>query len=449
MRLATIVFILLFFVLVTELIFIRLAPLPLGFMSGTETPSGNTTVLNTAPVEVNLTSPEDGEETTSTPKFQWSDSEDVNGQNVTFYLIIDDDSDFSSVTRNITSLATTTYQLTSSESLSAGTYYWRVDAYDGIDYNQSVFRNFTATVTEAPGPPSGGGGRPKEYNFTVDPQEISMEVYFNSSDIMVMYVKNLEDEADFRIKHNLEEFLNVSRKKFTLKKGAMETLFVTVNGFETGVYTGELTVKGESMKKIIPVLIEVETRDKYFDAFLEVPEWSRRIHPGDDVFVKVNILALYDGEYTVNNTYGVKDNQGRLVSSSEETMKVQGNVSFVRNLELPVLNPKDYTAFVEVKYMDTTATSTDLFKVVPIEPVDYLMPAMFILLIIGVLIVFGRVIKLSRQKDLKYGKIKSIIKKKQLQAKLQALERARKAGVVSKKTYKRTKNKIKSEIRKC
>ncbi len=84
--------------------------------------------------------------TNVTPKLYWQNSTDIDGQTRTYHIQVDDNSDFTSPNVNITAITEGSYNTsyTVVNPLSIGVYFWRVRAYDSIDYsNWSNTWNFT------------------------------------------------------------------------------------------------------------------------------------------------------------------------------------------------------------------------------------------------------------------------------------------------------------------
>jgi len=87
----------------------------------------------------------------NTTYFNWTDVSDFDGQDVTYYLQIDDDDGFGSLYLEKENLTTSEYTLTDSESLPEGAYYWRVYSYDGFALNASKTNQFEVNPVMAVG----------------------------------------------------------------------------------------------------------------------------------------------------------------------------------------------------------------------------------------------------------------------------------------------------------
>ena len=98
-------------------------------------------VQNRAPSKSNLLKVENNSEITDAePVFNWSDATDPDSDNLTYQIVIDDDNDFSSpyyvinTTAKNTSYFSLSDAVTLSEIITDKNIFWRVRAYDGVDY---------------------------------------------------------------------------------------------------------------------------------------------------------------------------------------------------------------------------------------------------------------------------------------------------------------------------
>jgi len=98
------------------------------------------TLNNSAPsTPTNLFPANGSSDSDSTPTVSWDNSTDFNGDNLTYYVHVDDDSDFSSLNQTYSGAANSTTLST----LSEGTWWWKVLAGDGTDNSSWVTYNFT------------------------------------------------------------------------------------------------------------------------------------------------------------------------------------------------------------------------------------------------------------------------------------------------------------------
>jgi len=110
------------------------------------------TVQNRAPSNVTLLEPANNTITAdSTPFFNWTNATDLDLDNITYTLQIDNDSDFSSPEFEKYGLNNTNYTLSLSEALAEDVYYWRVYSNDSYTTNVSLIWQFEINPSQAVG----------------------------------------------------------------------------------------------------------------------------------------------------------------------------------------------------------------------------------------------------------------------------------------------------------
>jgi hypothetical protein len=123
------------------------------FSEGVDMKSGIQTLYlaidTTPPSKPSLESPANGANTSdSMPTFRWSDVTDPSG--VSYSLQVDNDADFSSPIISKEELAESTYTLAEGGALPDGTYYWWVEAVDGVGNTAGWTDFFDFTIDTTP-----------------------------------------------------------------------------------------------------------------------------------------------------------------------------------------------------------------------------------------------------------------------------------------------------------
>jgi len=212
---------------------------------------------NTPPPTPSLISPSNGSTITdNTPTLDWSDVSDPSG--VAYNLSIARDAGFASIVFLKNGLKVSTYDLTPSEALVAGTYYWRVRAVDNAGNASSWSENWSFTVSPGSHPPP-----PTPATFTVSDLTISpTRVTLGGKVSISVKVKNTGDlegiyTAILKIDGVVENIENVSivggstkTVMFTVTKGVEGTYHVEVDNL-----TGEFAVLTPPIGLAIPILI--------------------------------------------------------------------------------------------------------------------------------------------------------------------------------------------------
>lgn len=107
------------------------------------------TIINSPPDQVMLYSLANNSQVADTITFQWNNADDLNRDQLTYQLMVDDGVAFDSPLINITNIAETLPRTTYTAELSSpGYYYWKVRAFDGEYYGiWSSVRKFQFSIT--------------------------------------------------------------------------------------------------------------------------------------------------------------------------------------------------------------------------------------------------------------------------------------------------------------
>jgi len=227
--------------------------------------------------------------------------------------------------------------------------------------------------------------------------------------------------------------------------------------------TGAITRNGSAkvyIEKGDERLLIFDSTKQLFDVNIEVLPDYKKIFQGDELLIQIVLFNLRGfGSADVNVKYSIKDPNGNLIATEEETVAVETQAKFVRKLLIPSdLKPNTYVAFVEVKTPDgLIGTSSDLFEVA--ARYEEKLSRQFIFLIIGFAIAFILVIiiilSLSYFRKLKKKERILEIKEKLPKEKIQKLEKelaaiqsAYKSKFISEESYKKDKERLEKKLQK-
>lgn len=339
----------------------------------------------------------------------------------------------------------------------------------------------TATVVppSAGGTTGGGGGGsggvsiPK---FEVDKELVKVVTKVGETFKISFKIINTDSKKlDFKVDSNLEGFIVVSEKEFSLLKSEDKEIFLTfytTRNTEPGVYVGEISVSSGSVIQKIPVILEVESKKILFDISLDIPSKYKELYPGEELLLQLTLFNLGEvGKVDVSITYFIKDLSGKIVFTKEEIVAVETQASFSRTITLPDnLVSGEYVAIAQTKYGNTVGTSSNIFYVNVQKPFwegyqQYMFMALAILITIIIIVI---VIKSeyrnlkkrvgtrrsknektsggSRREKVKTGEAHKI--NTELKVKLGILGEAYKSGLIKKKSYGKGKKRIKSANKK-
>ena len=201
-----------------------------------------------------------------------------------------------------------------------------------------------------------------------------------------------------------------------------------------------------------------DSTKQLFDVDIQVLPEYKKIFQGDKILIQNVLFNLRGfGAGNVNVKYSIKDSKGNLIAAEEETVFVETQAKFVRELVMPLeIKPGNYVAFVEASTNGTiVGTGSDTFEVsakykfkYPPELKYYLIG---IAVIIGLLIAFVsaayRFDMLKKKRKIAELKEKMPLERiDKLEKELKALEEARKAGFISEESYQKEKKRLEERI---
>ena len=236
----------------------------------------------------------------------------------------------------------------------------------------------------------------EEKEFGVDEVLIKVSMEENTSLSREILISSYS-ELDFKIQSDVD-FLLINEKEFSISSGGRKkiSLLFNVDGKEPGVYLGKMIVFGGEENIEIPIVVEIETEEVFFDSNLNIPVEYSIVYPGESLVVENLIFNLEGiGSKNIEVEYFVKDLNGRtIISFTPENIAVETNLPLTKVFSLPANIPVgDYIVITVIKYDGSVGTSTYLFKIAN-KNMDYYfsgdnfyMWIVFILLLIVILFV--------------------------------------------------------------
>ncbi|MBI2652017.1 hypothetical protein HYX00_01010 [Candidatus Woesearchaeota archaeon] len=232
----------------------------------------------------------------------------------------------------------------------------------------------------AAGAGAGGGGggplptpieEPKVKDFSISPSSIKEHLALGTAKIKTITIRNTGNTASsFSLSvATIDDFVFLSDSSFSLEPSQEKTIEANIIGKKLGSYIGEIEVTGDGNKKSISVVIEVESEQVLFDAKIDIPSAYKEVEAGKELKAQITLLNVGPPrKVDVTTTYIIKDKLGNIIHQASETFAVEKQTSFVKSFKVPQnLKPDDYLAIIEVRYENSFAVSSELFKVVPKE----------------------------------------------------------------------------------
>ncbi len=286
-----------------------------------------------------------------------------------------------------------------------GTYTVEVNCTKPIGYDNKTFTVSSGTTTTVsattvpPQPPSPGPSPGpssvippvRVVNFTIDVDLIKVSLAPGKTEKKSIKVSNTG-----KTKLNITGKIQYVDQLSFFKEGGTEYKFglnpdqtkeVDVNFFakkdqEAGVYPGKIVFTGDGVERTVLVVVEIESEKPLFDVKVETLPEYRMVYPGDKVMAQLTIYNLGRiGRVDVNVEYGIKDLNGKIITSGNETMAVETQLSVVKTLNTPsTLKPDNYVYFGKVSYKDVVGTGSDMFQV--LERTKFVLPVNYLVLIL-------------------------------------------------------------------
>jgi len=238
----------------------------------------------------------------------------------------------------------------------------------------------------APSSAGGGGGTPvvetpKTVNdFSVTPSSIQEQIPLGASKTSAIIIRNTgSTQLDFALSiSTINDFVSLSSSGFSLGPGQEKSLDINIIGKQLGSYFGEIRVAAAGIEKAVTIVLDIQSTQVLFDVKIDIPSAYKEVEPGEDLKTQITLFNVGSGKKVdVTPTYIIKDKGGSVVYESSETFAVEVQKSYTKTIRMPKdLNPGDYLAIVELRYENSFAVSSELFKIVQKKPEAVSIPAL-------------------------------------------------------------------------
>lgn len=172
----------------------------------------------------------------------------------------------------------------------------------------------------------------------------------------------------------IKKGVSIKENSFILNKGEERQVEVLFNSssINEGVYVGNIEITGDGEKQIIPIIFEVESKDVFFDANLDIPAKYLDILQGDKIIAQLNVFDLISGGGTqeslgpssIDVEYKINDLYGNVLSSENENFVVDNKLQMTKTITFPKdIKTGQYVFSVIIKYKSSVGTTTDLFRI--------------------------------------------------------------------------------------
>lgn len=247
----------------------------------------------------------------------------------------------------------------------------------------------------APSSAGGGGSLPNITaerpaaaiaDFSVTPSSMQEQIPLGATKTSTITIKNTGNKLlSFSLSvDTINDFVSLSDTSFSLEAGEEKIIQVNMLGKQLGSYFGDIKVEAAGIEKLITVVLDIQSTLVLFDVKVDIPSAYKEVQAGNELKEQITLFNVGSGKIVdVTPTYIIKDRQGAVVYESSETFAVERQKSYVKTIRIPKeLSPGEYLSIVELRYENSFAVSSELFKVMPKASIGIEVNSSILLLII-------------------------------------------------------------------
>ena len=208
--------------------------------------------------------------------------------------------------------------------------------------------------------------------FSASPGSITFTLVLGAEDekqISVTNTGNTDLDLSIDISGEAASLLSSDSSLSIAEGSSAQITLQASSGQQPGVYVGKLTLSSEGISKEIPVTIEVKTADIIFDVSLDIP--NHEIPQGRSLYAQITLFNLKERGTDVQATYIIKDLDGNVLFQSNESLKVQNQLSYRKEYNTQNLEKGAYVAIVEILYKNGFAVSSQTFTITEPQPFSF------------------------------------------------------------------------------
>ncbi len=207
----------------------------------------------------------------------------------------------------------------------------------------------------------------------LDIDQIMIKILLNEgetleSEFRVMNIGN--GVTNVNLNYDFYDMLSLSDTEFELNPGETKVVTIKFNSvvgdieYAPGIYIGNIDVESEGGVSVLPIIVEVESTEVLFDMNIIFPTVD--IIPGSDVNPTVRLYNLMgEDALSLDIEYFVKDIDGNSLYTESETVVVDSQVSFTKNIDFPEnFRTGTYVFGAIASYAGSSGTSSYVFDVV-------------------------------------------------------------------------------------
>jgi hypothetical protein len=189
-------------------------------------------------------------------------------------------------------------------------------------------------------------------------------------------VKNIGIEGENISSESSKEYFKLNDNNFFLVPNQTRGLYFNFKPEVIGVYSGSIRIYTDEREYTVPVIIEVESKNVFFDSKVEVK--NNIINKGEELQIGLDIFNLREiVDDDVEVSYYIKEIDGDTILEDSEIINVKSHEYYLKSIELPNdIKEGDYFIMVKTRKGVYVGTSTDIFQIV-VPKKEEIVPTVF------------------------------------------------------------------------
>jgi len=208
-----------------------------------------------------------------------------------------------------------------------------------------------------------------EESFDVTPFFFKLGILAGGDSTTNIKITNNEEQVQtFNLYFNdLEGIASLSEEQFSLGAGETKNIVISFKDFlyESKVYVGQLIIEAEKSAKKIPVILNVESEDKYFSILQKPLPNYENIYPGGKLGMEIKLSNLKN--YALHNIqveYLIESTDGKTIFSDWEDVVIEEKLDFSKIIDVPKnVDYGEYVLITSVNYQNSKTISTYFFEI--------------------------------------------------------------------------------------
>ncbi len=209
-------------------------------------------------------------------------------------------------------------------------------------------------------------------SFAVNSVIVKISLHQGEKVVKTLSVTAIE-QGSFEVGVNELKGIVLSGESFTLSSGEKKDIIISADSatLESGVYVGNIVVKNAKEEIEIPVVLEIESEDVFFDLNLDIPPQYNEISPGGKFIAQVKVFDLTGfkvagslGPSPVTLNYELRGVDGSVISVASDNVVVDKQTQITKTFTIPsTLREGDYFFTATARHKTSFGSASYFFSV--------------------------------------------------------------------------------------